>query len=354
MMSPSVELNVKRSAMATGALALAISFAALPARAQNQSGDPQAGPPSAEAPYGGDPQQQGAPPYNPRYNGPYNAPYNDEGSQYSGPQAQGAPVPGTLTLPAGTMISVRINQWLSSDRNRPGDTFSATLDQPIVVNGWVVARRGQTVTGRVAVAEKAGHGKNESHLGLEFGELVLVDGQQVPVSSQLTRYSAGGPSTNQKVGAVAITTIIGAAIGAVAGGGSGAAIGAGVGAGAGTVGVLATHGGPTVIGPETRLTFRIEAPVDISTERSQQAFQPVGQRDYGREQDAYGGPRRYAGGPGPGYGGPGYPPPAPYYYGGYCGPWLYCSPYAYYPGPFAFGFYGGRGFGPGFRGRFRR
>jgi hypothetical protein len=116
---------------------------------------------------------------------------------------------------------------------------------------------------------------------------------------------------------------------------------------------MSTHGGPTVVPPETLLTFRLETPVTISTERSQVAFQPVGQGDYSssygrdsRDQDAYGGgPRRRVVAP---------PPAYPYYYG---------SPYGWgYPGPAYFGLYGyygprviirGGGFRGGFRG-FRR
>jgi len=63
-------------------------------------------------------------------------------------------VPTTITLPAGTMIPVRISEWLSSDKNQSGDRFSASLEQPLVANGWVVAARGQIVTGRVALAKR--------------------------------------------------------------------------------------------------------------------------------------------------------------------------------------------------------
>ncbi|HKT11118.1 MAG TPA: BON domain-containing protein, partial [Terriglobia bacterium] len=66
-----------------------------------------------------------------------------------GGDAQQQTVPATLHLTSGTMISVRLNQELSSDRNKSGDAFTATLEQPVVVNGWVVARRGQTIEGRV-------------------------------------------------------------------------------------------------------------------------------------------------------------------------------------------------------------
>jgi hypothetical protein len=64
-----------------------------------------------------------------------------------------------LTVPAGTILQVRINEFLSSDKNQIGDQFTAVLDQPIVVNGWVVARRGQVLTGQVKEAKKAGRVK---------------------------------------------------------------------------------------------------------------------------------------------------------------------------------------------------
>jgi len=62
------------------------------------------------------------------------------------PAAQFADAPGQLTIPAGTWISVRTDQMLSSDHNQPGDAFTATLVQPLVANGRVVARRGQIMS----------------------------------------------------------------------------------------------------------------------------------------------------------------------------------------------------------------
>src|SRR5207302_3289694 len=223
-------------------------------------------------------------------------------------------LPTMLTLPAGTMIPVRLSQWLSSDRNHVGDTFSAVLDQPLVVHGWVVARRGQTVIGRVDVAQKASEGKGVSRLGLEITELSLVDGEQLPVSTQMQQ-AAPSPappgSAERNVATVGTTTVLGTIIGAAIGGGQGAAIGAGLGATAGVAAVLYTRGRPTVVSPEMLLSFRLAAPLAISTEKGQVAFQPVTQSDY-KDQDAYANPPRRRGAR------PGYPPP---YYYGYCGPW---------------------------------
>jgi hypothetical protein len=119
------------------------------------------------------------------------------------PAEAGGIAPPTLALAPGALIAVRINQWLSSDRNHPGDTFSAILDQPLVVQGWVVARRGQTVLGRVDVAQKASQGNGVSRLGLEITELTLVDGEQLPVSTEMQQaapWPAPPGSTERNVG----------------------------------------------------------------------------------------------------------------------------------------------------------
>ena len=238
------------------------------------------------------------------------------------------PLPSNLTLPAGTWITVRVDQVLSSDHNKPGDGFTASLAQPLVADGRVVARRGQMVGGVVATAEMAGRVKGTSRLGLQLTELGLVDGRQVPVRTTLIE-QGGGTSMGRDAGAIAATTGIGAAIGAAAEGGVGAGIGAIAGAAAATIGVLVTRGKPTVVYPEDVLTFRLEAPVTISTRASGAAFQPVTQDDYDQ-------PRMVQRGSSPG------PPPPPSYYGGYYPPYYYGGYYSPY---FSYGFYPGFYFG---------
>jgi hypothetical protein len=236
-------------------------------------------------------------------------------------------VPQTLTMKAGTVITARVSQWLSSDKNHPGDSFSAELVQPVVVNGWVVARRGQTVLGRVAVAQKAGRIKGTSQLGIELSELVLVDGQQLPIRSQLIQ-SSGGTTKGRDAAAAGTTTAMGAAIGGAANGGEGAGVGAAIGAGAGLAGVLLTRGRPTMIPPETTLTFQLRNPITISTAHSGPAFRQVNPEDYNAvNQNLRRRPEHVAGEP---YG------PPPYYYNPWYGPWGY-------PGSFFIGFYGRTG-----------
>jgi hypothetical protein len=307
-------------------LGLALCVGASPAAARqnqpDQSGQTQASEPA-----------QNSQPQNQPDAAPQSQPTQQPDAQPQEPsetQAQGQPnqpaLPQTLTLPAGTVVRVRVDEWLSTDRNVTGDNFGAVLDQPIVVNGWVVARRGQAQTGRVSIVNRGGHGGGASQLGVELPELTLVDGQQVALQTQLFQTSAGN-SQGRNVAAVGTTTGVGAVIGAIAGGGTGAAIGAGVGATAGIIGVMSTPGRPTVIPPETLLSFRLQTPVTISTANSQFAFQPVTQSDYDSH-SAQSRPRMARPGPPPGY----YPYPYPYAYG---------YPYPWYPAPFVgFGYYG--------------
>jgi hypothetical protein len=248
------------------------------------------------------------------------------------PQAQGqlnqGPPPQSLTIAAGTVIRVRVDEWLSSDHNLTGDSFSAVLAQPIVVDGWVVARRGQAQTGRVSVAKK-GRFNEASQLGLDLSGLTLVDGQQLPLQTELFQTTA--PATpGRDAAVVGSTTGAGAVIGAIAGGGPGAAIGAGVGATAGIIGVMSTKGRPTVIAPETVLAFRLKDPVTISTEKGQMAFQPVTQSDYDSPRTQQARPRMVRPGP---------PPPPPYYPYPYA--YGYPYPYGWYPAPYVgYGYYG--------------
>lgn len=266
-------------------------------------------------------------------NVPSDPSYSQDQPNNFNPQSYTAPP--QLTIKPGTFLTVRINQPLSTDHNQEGDAFSATLVRPIVVDGIVVAQRGQILGGRVAEVHKAGRVQGVSRLGVQLTDLSLVDGQQIPIQAQLITRQ-GSTSVGRDAVAVGATTAAGAAIGAGVHEGVGAGVGAAAGLVVGTVGVLLTRGRPSVIYPESVLTFRIEAPVTISTERSAQAFRYVEPNEYDRPVEGRLQTR-----------GPAGPPPAPYYYPAY-----YPRPYPYWGS--GFGFYYGPSFffghGAGFYG----
>ena len=174
--------------------------------------------------------------------------------------------PAHVTMKPGTMISVRLNQALSSDRSRQGDVFGGTLDQPLEIDGFVVAERGARVEGRVSEVQEAGRVKGLAQLTLKLTRLHTSDGQSIPIRT--TEFVEQGPASKkedaEKVGAGAV---LGTIIGAIAGGGKGAAIGAAAGGAAGAGTVAATRGKPAVLPVETRVSFRIDQAVEITEHR---------------------------------------------------------------------------------------
>jgi len=171
--------------------------------------------------------------------------------------------PRRVTLPAGYLLKVRLAQSLSSAENKPGDRFTATLDDPVVVDGLVIAERGARVEGRVVEVEKAGRVKGLASITLQLTRLHTSDGQVVEIQTDPFEKLAP-PSRKADAAKIAAGAAIGAAIGAIADGGKGAAIGAAAGGGAGTGAVLATRGKPAELPVESRLVFRLQHPVTIT------------------------------------------------------------------------------------------
>src|SRR5580658_7676117 len=159
--------------------------------------DPSAAPaPLPAPPAPGD--QQGPPPAQ----GPAPSPYASQG-----PPPAPRYVPTTITLPPGTWVTIRLNEPLSSDRNQTGDAFTGTLLEPIVSNGLLIARRGETVTGIVTEAQKAGRVSGVSHLKLELTGIQLADGRQIQVKTKLID-RRGNTSHGRDAFAIGATTAV--------------------------------------------------------------------------------------------------------------------------------------------------
>ena len=176
------------------------------------------------------------------------------------------PQPRVITIASGTLLTVRLGETVSTERSRPGDSFSATLDQPLVVDGLVIAEKGARATGRIVDAVEAGRVKGLAHLSLELASLMSSDGQKIEFRT--ARFEKEGPSSKtEDTGKIGIGAALGAVIGGIAGGGKGAAIGAATGGAAGGGVVAATRGKPAVLTAETRISFRVDQPVTITERR---------------------------------------------------------------------------------------
>ncbi len=182
------------------------------------------------------------------------------------PEPPPPPKPHVVTLTAGTLLPVRLGETLSSNKNQQGDAFTATLDRPLVIDGFVVAERGARLDGRVVESDKAGRVRGVSHLAIELVHLTTADGQRITLRTEPFRKD-GTKEVGRDAAKIGAGAAIGAAIGAIAGGGRGAAIGAGVGGAAGTGTVMATRGKPAELPVETRISFRVNEPVTITESR---------------------------------------------------------------------------------------
>jgi len=180
----------------------------------------------------------------------------------SRPVVSQAAIGTAFTLPRGSSMLVRMVDDIDSEADTAGQTFRATLAEPLMVEGIEVAPLDSTVRGRIVNAEQAGRVRGAAELRLELTETV-VNG--ITYAVQTSEYAeVPEDRTGQSARRVGAGAGVGAVIGLIAGGGKGAAIGAGVGAGtAGAVQVM-TRGEKLYIPAETLLGFTLSAPLSIA------------------------------------------------------------------------------------------
>lgn len=235
-------------------VAMAVSLLALGAACSKKPADNTQ---QAQQPAAGQPPDNTTQPNSPAGNAPVaTAPGPANASQSPGPAA-----PQTVTIPKGTIVSVRLGQAISTKTSNSGDQFTATLAEPLVVEERTIAPSGTRATGTVAEAVPLGKFKGGSKLRLSL-DAITINGKRYPLQ---TSSVARAEQSKGKRSAVAIGggAGLGAIIGGIAGGGKGAAIGALVGGGAGTAGAAYTGNKDLVMPAETVLSFKILQPVDV-------------------------------------------------------------------------------------------
>jgi hypothetical protein len=266
-----------------------------PAQAnQNQGYTAPPPPPDATSPR---PQYQQQPYYGyPQQPSRYQQSYDPPPQQPSGP----------VTIPAGTLVRVRLNENLDTKNLKDGAYFQATAAADVYMGGVLAIPRGAVLTGQVVEAKNGGPLGGSATLRLNLTSLNL-EGRTYPIVTDV--WSNKGPN---KAGYTAANTVGGAAIGAIIGGivgrGAGAAIGAGVGAGAGLATSAATNGPRLILPVETPVDFHLTAPITVQPvswqEAQRLASASTPQQPVLVRRPVYYRPYPY-----------GYPPPPPPYYG---------------------------------------
>jgi hypothetical protein len=190
-----------------------------------------------------------------------------EAVQVVAPPAPPPPPPvKTVTVPAGTVIPIRMTDTLDSASTQSNSVFHGSLAGDLIADGMVVARSGAPVVGRVITAKDATHFSGSSELSIELTRLDTVDHPVDVVTDAFTKNGNGrGKNTAVKTGGGAA---VGAILGGLLGGGKGAAIGAvtGGGVGAGVNGV--TRGQQVQIPTETLVSFHLQSAISVTTSKT--------------------------------------------------------------------------------------
>ena len=180
----------------------------------------------------------------------------------SAPAAAPARAATPVTLPAGTVLRLRVTRGFGSDISRVEDPVTATLARSLVIDGRTVLPAGSTASGYVSEATRPGKVKGRGRVAVRF---TRIDPEGREAYSIRTRpWVAIAPATKKKDAlTIGIPAAGGAAVGALIDGKKGAGIGAAVGGGAGTAAVLTTRGKDVRIGRGALITVRLSEPLTL-------------------------------------------------------------------------------------------
>jgi hypothetical protein len=238
---------------------------------------PYGAPAQGQQPYG----TQGQPPYAAQGQQPYGPPaqrrplYNNGAPQaydnapqqaYAPPGGQQAGIP--VTVPAGSMLRIRINRGLDSNHIKPGTPFDGTVLNDVSADNAIAIPRGATVQGTVIDAQKAHALSGRGEISLQINSVTL-GGVTYPLNTELWEQKGRDKSTSTVNSALGLGAL-GAIFGAVAGGGAGAAIGAAAGGAVGVAGSASSPNGRVIIPPEAVITFRVAEPAVVKTVSEQE------------------------------------------------------------------------------------
>jgi hypothetical protein len=172
-----------------------------------------------------------------------------------------------VTIPAGTVLRLRVDRSFGSDLSRVEDPVLATLARPIMVGGRTVLREGSLASGYVSQATRPGKVKGRGRVAVRFTRITPA-GHEAHYTIQTRPWVGIAPATKKKDAlSIGLPAAGGAVVGGVVGGKKGAGIGALAGGGAGTAVVLTTRGKDVRVGRGALLAVRLTAPLTIAVEQ---------------------------------------------------------------------------------------
>jgi len=162
-----------------------------------------------------------------------------------------------LTVPAGMTITVRMLDGVDSSANYSGETFRATVEEPLMVDGKTLVPKGAEAIGRIVMVERAGRFQGRPALTMELTALNF-EGQSVAIQTS-SHQETGQSQTKRTMILAGGGAVLGTVISVIAGGGI--LLGSNVGGAAGTA-IQAVRGGTNVrIPPEALMNFTLQSPI---------------------------------------------------------------------------------------------
>lgn len=190
---------------------------------------------------------------------------NNDTAQSTAPVAPPTPTPPQkITVPAGTQLSIRLNDEVNSEKAQVGDVFHGSISAPVNIDDQTILPTTADVEGRVVDVKSAGKFAGQALLTLELTKLTMNGRSYSLQTTQWTKANTGkGKATAAKVGGGAA---VGAILGGILGGGKGAAIGAAAGGGAGTGVAAAGKAQQIDLQPEQVIAFQLQNPITVTVQ----------------------------------------------------------------------------------------
>jgi len=172
-----------------------------------------------------------------------------------------------VVVPSASVIGLQMSSSVTSETARVEDRVEARVTRDVIAAGRTAIPAGSRMLGSVTMVERGGKIKEQAKLGVRFHTLVLANGTEVPLRTDVIMREGEPPSaeSTRKIGGAAVG---GAILGAILGGGKGAVLGGATGAAGGTAVVMAGDRNAAKLPTGTIVTVKLSAPVTLEVERN--------------------------------------------------------------------------------------
>jgi hypothetical protein len=170
--------------------------------------------------------------------------------------------PVKIVIPVGTDLKVQLNQFIRTSTHRSGQTFFATLKDPVSAGNQVLLQSGSPLIGAIVQSQESGHFSGSALIELQLTRMIMPDGATMPLSTESFK-KLGRAHFMRNVGLIGLGVILGAGLGNVFGELSGALIGSGLGGGTGAVLAYVTGKEDLFIKAGTEVVFKLSRPLNM-------------------------------------------------------------------------------------------